>query len=92
MSTAPVLAVVFKAMTLFLGGLITAMAFKAYRRTGARPLRSLSIGFLLVTIGALLAGIADVVVGVPTHQAMIIESSVTAIGFVVITYSLYQGS
>ena len=92
MTSAPVIAVALKTLTLALGGLITWMALKAYRRTGARPLRTLGIGFLLVTFGALLAGIADVVIGVPTHQAMIVESSVMAVGFVVITYSLYQGS
>lgn len=91
-TSAPVLAVAFKTVTLVLGGLITWMAFKAYRRTGSRPLRSLGIGFLFVTVGALFAGFADVVVGMATPQAMIIESSVMAVGFAVITYSLYQGS
>lgn len=90
MTAAPVMVVALKTVTLLLGGLITTMALKAYRRTGSSPLRSLGIGFLLVTLGALLAGIADQVVGLPTAQSMIIESSVTAIGFAVITYSLYQ--
>lgn len=83
------LVVVLKTLTLVLGGTITYLAFKAFRRTGSKSLRSLSVGFGLVTLGALLAGVADQIVGFQTDIALVVESVLTAAGFAVIVYSLY---
>ena len=85
----PVVVTAIKTVTLLLGGLITYLGYRAYRRTGARALRALSVGFGLVTIGSLLAGVADVVLGTPLAVGLLIESSLIAVGFAVIVYSLY---
>ena len=81
--------VVLKTLTLVLGLVITYLAYKAYRRTGSAALKSLTVGFGLVTLGALLAGVADQVIGLPTDIALVVESALTAVGFGVIVYSLY---
>ena len=81
--------VVLKTLTLVLGLVITYLAYKAFRRTGSPALRSLTIGFGLVTLGALLAGVVDQVVGLQTDLALVVESALTAVGFGVIVYSLY---
>ena len=78
-----------KSLTLVFGGLITLLALRAYRRTGARELRALAIGFGVVTLGALLAGLGDVVLNVDIETSVLVESSITAVGFAIITYSLY---
>jgi hypothetical protein len=78
-----------KTVTLLLGGLITYMTARAYRRTGAPSLRALAIGFGVVTLGGLLAGAGDAV-GLALQDSVLIQSVVTAVGFAVITYSLYQ--
>ncbi|WP_132058796.1 DUF7521 family protein [Halorussus amylolyticus] len=83
------LVVALKTITLLLGGLITYFAFKAYRRTGSPALRALSLGFAVVTLGAFLAGIADQATGIDRSFVLVIESGLTALGFAVITYSLY---
>ena len=84
------LVIVFKTLTLVIGGLITFFAGKAYRRTGSPALRALAIGFGLVTLGAMLAGAADQFVGTPDRTAALaIESLLTTAGFGVILYSLY---
>lgn len=83
------LVVVLKTLTLLLGGAITFFAARAARRTGARALRALAVGFGVVTLGSLLAGVADVVLGVPAGFALTVESALTAVGFAVILYSLY---
>ncbi|WP_128478783.1 DUF7521 family protein [Halorussus pelagicus] len=83
------LVVALKTLTLSLGGLITFFAFKAYRRTDSPALRALALGFGVVTLGAFLAGIADQIVGIEREAVLIIESTLTAVGFGVITYSLY---
>lgn len=51
--------VALKTITLLLGGLITYFSYKAYTRSGARPLWYLAVGFGIVTLGTLLAGMID---------------------------------
>ena len=85
----PNLIVAFKTVTLLLGGLITYFAFKAYRRTGSSALRALSVGFGIVTAGALLAGLVDQVLHYQALDALLVESALTVVGFAIILYSLY---
>ncbi|WP_227356915.1 DUF7521 family protein [Haladaptatus salinisoli] len=83
------LVIALKTLTLVLGGVITYFAFKAYRRTGSPALRSLAVGFGVVTLGAILAGLADQVFTVNRDLVLVIESALTVIGFAAIAYSLY---
>ncbi|WP_138797956.1 hypothetical protein [Halostella sp. PRR32] len=87
--THPFIIVGLKTATLFLGGMITFYAFRAYKRTHSPALRALTIGFGAITVGSLLAGAMDQVVGLNRQLALIVESGLTAIGFGVILYSLY---
>lgn len=80
--------VALKTLTLVLGGAITYYAMKAAHRTGQRPLQLLGVGFGLVTVGALVAGITDQLLQLGRSTALVIESSFTTIGFLVILYSL----
>lgn len=81
--------VALKSVTLLLGGAVTYFAVKAWQRTGSPALRSLAIGFGFVTLGSLLAGIADQAFAVERTSAVLIESALTAVGFAVIVYSLH---
>ncbi|MFB6281884.1 MAG: hypothetical protein ABEH40_07695 [Haloferacaceae archaeon] len=81
--------VVIKTLTLALGGLITLLSYRAYARTGARPLRALAIGFGVVTAGAIAAGVLDQLTPLGLQWSVLAESLLTLAGFAVITYSLY---
>jgi O-antigen/teichoic acid export membrane protein len=81
--------VALKTLTLVLGGLITYFALKAYLRTDSPALRSLAIGFGIVTFGSFLAGVADQLLHVAPNVAIVIESALTVVGFGIIVYSLY---
>ena len=83
------LIIALKTVTLVLGGLITFLAYKAYRRTQSRSLGALAVGFGIVTLGTLLAGIVDQVLNAGFEAGLLIESSLITIGFAVIVYSLY---
>lgn len=79
----------FKVLSLLLGGLITYLAFKAYRRTRARSLGALTLGFGIITAGTFFAGVLDQVLGAGFQISQLIESALIAVGFLVIVYSLY---
>lgn len=81
--------IVTKSIILLLGSLITYLSYKTHRRTQTPALRALAIGFGVITLGALLAGVADQLLGVSLAAGIFINSILTALGFVIITYSLY---
>ncbi|MDZ7849920.1 MAG: hypothetical protein U5K70_03595 [Halodesulfurarchaeum sp.] len=83
------LIVVLKTFTVVLGGLITYFAYRAYRRTEARPLRWLSIGFAIITLGTLFGGMVDQLLVTTREWAIVMESSLAVVGFGIILYSLY---
>ncbi|MGM0592437.1 MAG: DUF7521 family protein [Halobacteriota archaeon] len=76
-------------MTLFFGSLITYLAFSAYRRTGAAALRSLAVGFGIVTVGAITGGVVDWFTPMDLLYSVFFQSVLTLVGFAIITYSLY---
>jgi hypothetical protein len=83
------LSTVLKTITLLLGGLITYHAVRAYRRTGARPLWALAVGFGVITLGSGVAGVVDLVTPLGRETALVVESLFTAIGFGAVLYALY---
>ena len=90
MSHAVTAIVATQTIILLLGSLITYLSFKAYRRTGARALWSLSAGFGVITTGSIIAGVLDLLVpSVNFQYSILLQSVTTAIGFIIITYSLY---
>lgn len=93
--THPVAIAVTKTLAGVLGGVITYLALVAYRRTGAAELRALAVGFGVVTLGSVLGGVVDLVADGTIGEAglllgVLVQSVVTALGFAIITYSLYR--
>lgn len=89
-NTVTLLIIGLQTLTLVLGGFITYLAWKAYRRTDERSLGSLSVGFAIITVGALLAGVVDQLLGMDLAVAMLVQSALIPAGFLVIVYSLYM--
>ena len=81
--------IVVKTGILVLGGLITYFSSKAYRNTGSAALRALAVGFGIITLGALLGGTFDLILGVSLATGLLIDAILTFVGLAVITYSLY---
>lgn len=87
--TIPTAIIAFKTITLLLGALITYFAYRAFQRTGRSSLRTLSVGFGVVTAGSLLAGVMDRFLASAFRLGLLVESALVAVGFAVIVYSLY---
>ena len=83
------LIIIAKTAILVLGGSITYYALRAYGRTANRSLRALSIGFGIVTVGALVGGVSHQIIGADLAVGIAANSLLTAVGFAVIVYSLY---
>lgn len=78
-----------KVVTLLAGGFVTFLAYRAFARTGSPALRALAAGLGLVTFGALIAGAVHQLTALDIVAGIAIQSTFTALGFVVLAYSLY---
>lgn len=81
--------IVLKIVTLAAGGFVTLLAWRAYTRTGSAGLRALAVGLGLVTVGGFIAGAVHQLTTLDIVAGIAIQSSFTALGFVVLAYSLY---
>lgn len=86
--------VVSKTLILIIGGLITYYSYQAYRRTESPEHKWLTYGFGVVTLGAIIGGVLDIVVSTFLNVELIntsvfVSSSMTAVGLGIILYSLY---
>lgn len=74
---------------LLLGGGIAYITFKTYRRTEEPPLCALGLGFGVISVGALIAGSANQFFSVSLEIGILVNTLFVAVGFAIITYSLY---
>ncbi|MFB6071744.1 MAG: hypothetical protein ABEJ88_02125 [Halobacterium sp.] len=81
--------IIAKAVIVALGGAITVLAYRAFRRTGSRAMRSFTAGFGAVTFGAVLGGSLNQFLGVGLRKALLVQSAVTALGLAILFASLY---
>jgi hypothetical protein len=79
---------VLKIFTVMLGVLIVTKSWQAYKATNRKPFLWLTIGFGLMTVGAIAEGAAYRLL-FDLDQAHIIEAVFTLSAFAVLVYSLY---
>lgn len=81
--------VIAKLITVGLGLLIAQQAYRGYRVHGSQPMLYVAIGFVLISIGAVIEGVLFEVVELDLFTAGAIQTSIVAVGMLVILYSLY---
>lgn len=78
-----------KSLIGILGLLLAYLSLKAYRKSKSNNLLFLSIGFGIITVGSILAGLSFEFLGFSLLQVNIVESLMILIGFIMIMYSIY---
>lgn len=78
-----------KLVTVALGVLVVYLAWKAYRVSRRQPLLWLTVGMLVMTLGAISEGAAFQGLGWTIEQSHIFEAIVTLVAFAILVYSLY---
>lgn len=81
--------VVAKTVVLVCGAVLTTLTYRAYSRTRSAAMRALTLGIGLMTVGGVLAGSLHQLAGVAVATSTAVESVFMALGFAVMTYSLY---
>ena len=80
---------VLKSLIGLLGLMLAYLSLKAYRKSESKNILFLSIGFGIITVGSILAGLSFEFLGFSLLQVNIVESSMILIGFIMIMYSIY---
>lgn len=73
-----------------LGSILVYLAITAYRRNGQREFLFLSVGFGLITVGSVSAGILFEFLGFELLTVNIVESIMIILGFLSLVYSIYR--
>lgn len=74
--------------TVLTGGAVALLAYRAFRRTGSAALRAVTVGFGAIVVGSALGG-AIHLLGGTVALGVVLQSTVTAVGFGILLYSLY---
>lgn len=80
-----------KVVTMVLGLAIAYQAYRGYQLHGSEPMLYVSIGFLFISVGAILEGILFDLVGLHLHDASAIQTGIVAVGMLFVLYSLHGG-
>lgn len=81
--------VVAKLVTMAIGLAIAATAYRGYRRHDSEPMLYLATGFAVISVGAVIEGVLFDVLGFSIFWAGTVQTSIVAVGMLVILYSLY---
>lgn len=81
--------VIAELITVGLGLLMTYQAYRGYNVHGSDPMLYVAIGFLFISIGAVIEGVLFDVLGLSIFMAGTIQSIIVAIGMLIVLYSLY---
>lgn len=82
--------VVARLLLFGLGAVITAISFRAYRRTGARYMRDASVGFGIMTVGVFIEGVLYEIAGFPLVSVHIVETVAIGLAFIILLVSLHR--
>ncbi|MDG5777153.1 hypothetical protein VB773_12415 [Haloarculaceae archaeon H-GB2-1] len=81
--------VIAKLVTMVLGFLIAHQAYRGYRVHGSKPMFYVAVGFVFISVGAVIEGILFEVIDLEIFIAGTVQTTIVAIGMVIILYSLH---
>ncbi len=81
--------VLVRLLIVALGAIVVYLAFRSHRQNRSIAMLFLSIGFTLITVGAVIEGVLFEFLGIDIFAAHTVESTLVALGFTAIIYSIY---
>lgn len=81
--------VLVRLLIVALGTTIVYLSFKSHRQNHSNAMLLLSIGFVLITVGAVIEGVLFEFLAFDIFRAHTVESVLVASGLIAIVYSVY---
>ena len=79
-------------LSLFIALILVAFALGGYRKSGSKAMLSAAAGIAMLGAASLVEGVMYDVLGLPLEEAHAFRSTLTAVGFVILLYSVYKTS
>ena len=79
-----------KVIVVILGTILVYLSYKGYARSKEREFLFLAVGFSLITIGSVAAGVLFEFLGFGLLTVNVIESLMVVLGFLSLIYSIYR--
>ncbi len=79
-------------LSLSIALVLVALAYGGYRKTRSRAMLSAAAGFAMLGVASLVEGVLYEVLGLPLDVAHAFRSTLTALGLVILLYSIHKTS
>jgi uncharacterized membrane protein len=83
---------VVEILSLFIALILVSLALRGYRKTGSRAMLFGAAGFAMLGVASLVEGAIYEVLSVPLEEAHAFRSTLTALGLVILLYSIHRTS
>ena len=80
---------ILKSGIVLFGLILTYLSLKSYYKTKSKNMFFLALGFSIITVGSVVAGLSFEFLGFTLQQVNIVESLMILIGFIMLIYSIY---
>ena len=84
--------IIAKLVVVTLGFTIAYQAYRSYRRQNGKPMLFVAVGFVFISIGAVVEGFLYEFDVLTIYRASAIQTGIVALGMLFVLYSLYGGS
>jgi uncharacterized membrane protein len=81
---------IVEVLSLFIALILVALAYRGYRKSGSRAMLSAGAGIAMLGAASLVEGAVYEIFGLPLEEAHAFRSTLTALGFVILLYSVYN--
>lgn len=77
-------------LSLIIALVLVALAYGGYRKSGNRTMLSAAVGFAMLGVASLVEGLLYDIVGLSLEDAHAFRSTLTALGLVILLYSIHK--
>jgi hypothetical protein len=81
---------IIEILSLLIALVLVALAYGGYRKSGSRTMLSAALGFGMLGVASLTEGLLYTVVGLSLDEAHAFRSTLTAVGLIILLYSIHK--
>jgi hypothetical protein len=81
---------IVEVLSLLIALVLVALAYGGYRKSGNRTMLSAALGFGMLGVASLTEGLLYTVLGLSLDEAHAFRSTLTAVGLIILLYSIYK--
>jgi hypothetical protein len=81
---------IIEILSLLIAFVLVALAYGGYRKSGSRTMLLAALGFAMLGVASLIEGLLYEELGLPLEEAHAFRSTLTALGLIILLYSIHK--